>query len=137
MFGRKHKNLQPWLDYFKVLQKYQESGYLEVRPKEHEAYITRAALYTLAWGEDTNLYDNSLPASVKRLQDIAKVVRHIRTYCGWRQQDGYEYLLKPFALHVVKEEHPHDLVYTLHLSRRHVWWKLWMWHDKFEFIPYE
>ena len=129
MFRRKHKNLQPWLDYFKVLQKYQESGYLEVRPKEHEAYITRAALYTLAGG-DVN--DN-----IKLLQDIAKVVRHIRTYCGWRKQDGYEYLKEPFALHVVKEEHPHDLVYTLHLSRRRVWWKLWMKTDRIEVIDYE
>ena len=125
----KHQNLQPWLDYFKVLQQYQEKGYLEVKPKEHEAYITRAALYTLAGG-DVN--DN-----IKLLQEVAKVVRHIRTYCGWRQQDGYEYLLKPFVLHVVKEEYPHDLVYPLHLSRRRVWWKLWMKTDRIEVIDYE
>ena len=125
----KHQNLQPWLDYFQMLRTYQEKGYLEVKPKEHEAYITRAALYTLAGG-DVN--DN-----MKLLQDVAKVVRHIRTYCGWRQQDGYEYLLKPFALHVVKEEYPHDLVYTLHLSRRRVWWKLWMKTDRIEVIDYE
>ena len=137
MFGRKHKNLQPWLDYFKVLQQYQESGYLEVRPKEHEAYITRAALYTLAWGENTNLYDNSLPASVKRLQDIAKVVRHIRTYCGWKNQEGPAYLKESFAVHAVREENPHDPLYTLHLSRRRVWWKLWMKTDRIEVIDYE
>lgn len=129
MFGRKHKNLQPWLDYFKVLQQYQEKGFLEVKPKEHEAYITRAALYTLAGG-DVN--DN-----IKLLQEVAKVVRHIRTYCGWRQQDGYAYLKEPFVLHVVKEEYPHDLVYTLHLSRRRVWWKLWMKTDRIEVIDYE
>ncbi len=44
---KKKTNLQPWLDYFKMLQRYEAKGFLEVKSQEHEAYITRAALLTL------------------------------------------------------------------------------------------
>ena len=47
MSKSKHQDLQPWLDYFKMLQQYEAKGFLEIKPQEHEAYITRAALLTL------------------------------------------------------------------------------------------
>ena len=47
MSKNKHQDLTPRLDYFKMLQQYEQKGFLEVKPKEHEIYITRAALLTL------------------------------------------------------------------------------------------
>lgn len=51
IIGRK-KDLSPWLDWFAVLDKYIESGYLEILPEVHEAYITEAALHTLSNTDD-------------------------------------------------------------------------------------
>ena len=44
---KKHKNLQPWLDYFDMLHTYEQKGYLQMEPQKHETYVTRAALLTL------------------------------------------------------------------------------------------
>lgn len=45
---KSHPDLQPWLDYFQMLHTYEEHGFLQIEAEKHEAYITRAALLTLA-----------------------------------------------------------------------------------------
>lgn len=47
MARNKHRDLQPWLDYFQMLHTYEQKGFLEVKADKHEAYVTRAALLTL------------------------------------------------------------------------------------------
>lgn len=121
MFKVKAKNLQPWLDYFRLLQTYEEKGFLQTEPEKHEAYVTLPALCTLS--EDNAVLE-------------MKVLRRIRAYAGWQSRTGRDYLDRPFAVHVVKGEAPHDLVATLLLSRkRHWWWPLWK-LDSFETITY-
>lgn len=117
LFRKRHVNLQPWLDYFEMLQEYERNGYLEVSLNKGEAYITQAALCTLS-GTDKDRYQMA--------RGIIKAARHIRAYVGWKGRFGREFLLKPFALQVVKDDKPHDMVYTILLSRRRRWWKLWM-----------
>lgn len=110
----KKKDLQPWLDYFSMLRSYEQRGYLEMVPGKGEAYITQPALHALSEGDDpVQQAAWSLPATV----------RNLRTYAGWRSQEGPGYLKKTFAVHVVKEQSPHDLLYTVLLTtRRHWWW---------------
>lgn len=126
--SRKHKDLQPWLDYFELLRTYERKTLLEVMPDKHEAYITHAALFTLSGSEKPN--DQTIRA-------IPSTVKRIRAYAGWRSQHGGDYLSRPFALHVVKDEYPHDLLHTILITRRRVWWKLWSKTDYFERIDYK
>lgn len=153
----KRKSLQPWIDYFKMLHTYEQEGDLEVKLDKHEAYITRAALYTL----------NDIPPihvgeEVINGINILDTVRRIRTYVDFltansiglsafdlkAAYDPEEPLpsipvkqlksvgSKPFALHVVKEEAPHDLLCTILLTRRRVWWRLWRNAEQVEVITY-
>ena len=119
-------DFQPWLDYFDMLRSYEQKGYLEVLPEKHEAYITRAALSTLSDYSGLNQLANG----------IINTAKHIRAYAGWMCQQGNDYLQHPFALHVVKEEHPHDLVYTLLLTRQRKWYCFWRMKDCIEVITY-
>ena len=48
----KKKNLQPWLDYFDMLQTYIQGGFLEMLPAANEAYITEPALYNLGYADE-------------------------------------------------------------------------------------
>lgn len=123
----KNKDLQPWLDYFEMLQTYERKGFLEVIPDKDEAYIVRSALYSLSGtGSTLDELARSVPDTLGR----------IRAYACWKGQQGGDRLLRPFALHVVKEEQPHDLLHTFLLSRRRMWWKLWRKGDKIEIIDY-
>lgn len=113
----KHRDLQPWIEYFGMLRSYEEKGFLEVIPEKHEAFITRAALCTLCIKNVLSL--DSLATKTLR------IVKSIYAYAGWKCQQGGDYLSRPFALHVVKEDAPHDLLYTVLLAhRRHWWWPL-------------
>lgn len=141
------QNLQPWLDYFALLQTYVQQGYLEVIPAASEAYITLPALYALANAdpkEDT----------IQQTRKLCNVARHLRTYAEYLDasdegfklyQQSYEAAndeltsynailqaaqnmqglqkrpRRPFALHVVKSERPHDLLYTVLLTRKRRW----------------
>lgn len=124
---QKHQDLQPWLTYFKVLQTYEEKGYLEVKPTDLEAYVTRAALCTLE-----NKKELALPSG----KDLADALMCIRAYTGWRSQKGQDVLQKPFALHVVREDMPHDLLCTVLVTRRRKWTRLWLYTDHVEVISY-
>lgn len=120
----KHKNLQPWIDYFQMLRTYEEKSYLEIQPEKHEAYVTRAALLTLAPGDvlTENIGDGSL----------ADTIRRIRAYAAFKAMQGENYLSENFALHVVKEKPPHDLLSTIVLTPKRHWWQ----RDKIEVIDY-
>lgn len=132
----KVRNLQPWLDYFGMLQEYERNGYLDVMPEKGEAYVTRAALMTLA-GVSLSASENGDGIDMPYVRRaVARVVRRVRVYSGWRRQDGVAYLDRAFALHVVKEAEPHDLLYTVLLSRRRRWWKLWMKAECMDIITY-
>lgn len=132
----KHQDLQPMLDYFGMLQTYERKGYLEVLPEKGEAYITQPALFTFACVsfEEPKLADVNIPHVMK---NVGHTACRIRTYAGWKSQQGKSYIDKPFALHVVADQHPHDLLYTLLLMRRRVWWKLWRKTDRIEVIDYK
>ena len=127
----KRKSLQPWLDYFEMLHTYEQKGYLEVKPEKHEAYITRAALCTLS--HTPALPEGEGAAADTRVFDTA---RRLRTYAAYRSFSDADYDKYTFALHVVKEEAPHDLLYTLLLTRRRRWWWPWRKAEKVEIINY-
>ena len=150
--SKKNKNLQPWLDYFEVLHSYEQNGLLEVLPEKHEAYVTLPALLTISGFGDANgtkgrgagrsfrapVAPADLPfREIWRLGKVLKsAIRSIRTYAGWKSQHGGGYLDHSFAVHVVKDKEPHDLIYTYLITSRRRWWKLWMWHDSIEVIQY-
>lgn len=110
---KKHKDLQPWLDYFGMLQTYQQKGFLELRPEKHEAFITLPALLTLTPGGDdpTALPQEAIPDTASR----------IRAYAAFCSQHGDGYLSHPFALHIVKDEPPHDMLNTILLTKKKGW----------------
>jgi hypothetical protein len=69
-------------------------------------------------------------------EEIRHCAQRIRAYAWWRSH-GEDYLAQPFALHVVKTDEPHDLLCTVLLTYRRVWWKLWLGKaDKVEVISY-
>lgn len=136
---KRHKNLQPWLDYFRMLQTYEEKGFLQMEPEKHEAYVTLPALYTLADYDDNpaDLADTSSVAVVRRMTAIGGVVRHLRDCAAFRSRDGYGYMSRPFAVHVVTAGEPHDLLHTIVVTTRRRWYRLWTLHDEFDVISYD
>ena len=112
----KRKSLQPWLEYFDMLHTYEQKGYLEVKPEKHEAYITRAALCTLS--PTPALPEGEGGAADTRVLDTA---RRLRIYAAYRSSSDADYDKYAFALHVVKEEPPHDVLCTLLLTRKRNW----------------
>lgn len=128
----KYKSLQPWLDYFELLHTYEQNGYLEVKPEKHEAYITRAALCTIAGVVPMDTVVGGLSADTR----ILDTARRLCTYVAYCSASGADYDKYTFALHVVKEEAPHDLLCTLLLTRKRVWWRLWRKAEQVEVITY-
>ena len=157
MSKNKHQDLQPWLDYFKMLQRYEQKGFLQMNPKEHEAYVTRAALLTLAgiYAEDVQS-----AAISSQPEAIADTLSRLRAYAAYRwapavgQQHPVDmndpaaplpdipkaeltaYFSQPFATHIVKEDYPHDLLLTLLLQRKRSWRTAWQTVDTIEAIDY-
>lgn len=155
--AKKRTNLQPWLDYFKMLQRYEQKGFLEVKPAEHEAYVTRAALLTLA-GIDAE--DVQSAAVSPQPEVLADTLSRLRAYAAYRsapavgQQHPVDindpdaeipvipieeltaYFSQPFAIHIVKEDYPHDLLLTLLLQQKRSWRTAWRTVDTIEAIDY-
>lgn len=123
--------MQPWMDYFAMLRTYEKKGYLDVRADKHEAYITQAALLTLA-GADASQDQSWL----WRVTGSTGVVRNIRSYAAWKSLSGGDYMSWNFALHVVKDDQPHDLLCTILLSHRRRWYRLWLKTEAVEVIGY-
>ena len=136
MFGRKkHKNLQPWLDYFTVLQEYEARGFLDVQKEKNEAYVTEPALHSLSGEGDISKKDRSL-AMLLLARAVPRTARRIRAYAAWRSGKGDAYLAEPFALHVVGDEYPHNPKYTIIVTSRRRWWMPWTVADHVEVVEY-
>ena len=155
--AKKKTNLQPWLDYFKMLQQYEQKGFLQMNPKEHEAYVTRAALLTLANIDAVDIQPVTSSLSDEKLIDLISI---LRAYAAYRsapavgQQHPADmndpaaplpaipeaeltaYLSAPFAVHIVKEDYPHDLLLTLLLQQKRSWRTAWRTVDTIEAIDY-
>lgn len=128
-------DLQPYLDYFEMLQAYIEKGFLEVVPAKGAAYITEAALNTLSNTDASPQEDSGILEGARLLRAYTATLRRIRTYAGWRSQEGTAFFDRPFALYVVKDEHPHDALYILLMTTRRRWWAPWSKCDHVEVIP--
>lgn len=111
--SKKHKDLQPWLDYFNMLAKHIGAVFLEVNPTKHEAYITQPALHALTTGDD--------PSMQLASGAIATTARHLRTYAAWLSQEGEQYQRQPFAVVVVQPDKPNDLLYIICLTQKRNW----------------
>ena len=155
--AKKRTNFQPWLDYFKMLQQYEAKGFLEIKPQEHEAYVTRAALLTLAGIDAEDVQSAAISSQPEALADT---LSRLRAYAAYRsapavgQQHPADmndpaaplpaipeaeltaYLLQPFATHIVKEDYPHDLLLTLLLQQKRSWRTAWRTVDTIEAIDY-
>ena len=152
----KARDLQPYLDYFGMLESYVRSGYIEVLLSAHEAYITLPALHTLA---GTDIYGTKHDTAGK----ILDTARHIRAYAEYLNsaEDAYKKYAKAielapdtpfttaanrkdkdkrhssaFALHVVADRHPHDLIFSVIIERKRRWWNMWKPTDEYEIINY-
>ncbi|MFW5563460.1 MAG: hypothetical protein ACOCNX_01035 [Prevotella sp.] len=121
---KRNKNLQPWLDYFGMLYNYVVNGFLQMEVASHEAYVTLPAIYAMTPGSNVAqiLYGS-----------IARTAQRLRTYAAWLSAEGDKYLNKQFAIHVVKDNYEHDLIYTMLLTRKR---RLFKTYDKFEVINY-
>lgn len=108
----KKTDLQPWLDYFEMLGANEKNGFLKIQEENHEAYVTCSALHAISEGTD--------PLEQLAGGAVADTLGRIRAYAGFKAQKGKAYLKENFALHVVKDDFPHDLIYTLLLSRRRI-----------------
>jgi len=156
MSKSKHQDLTLWLDYFRMLQQYETKGLLEIKPQEHEAYVTRAALLTLS--PTPALPEGEGDAANGKA--LADTLSRLRTYAAYRsapavgQQHPADmndpaaplpvipeaeltaYFSQPFALHIVKEDYPHDLLLTLLLQQKRSWRTAWRTVDTIEVIDY-
>lgn len=155
-----HTSVQPWLDYFAMLETYVDKGFLELAPAMNEAYITYPALFTLA---DTNGLVDDLKGTlrgkerkytnyqlwrntrevVRRIQIYANYIKAIRT--GLEQanemklsvsSDKRIFMEEAFAVHVVEHFAPHDLLLTILLTPRRRWWSFWKISTHYEIIKY-
>ena len=158
MSKSKYQDLAPWLDYFKMLQQYEQEGFLQMKPKEHEAYVTRAALLTLSNINPEDIQSATILSQPPTI--IADTLSRLRAYAAYRwaptvgQQHPADmndpaaplpvipeaeltaYLSQPFAVHIVKEDYPHDLLLTLLLQQKRSWRTAWRTVDTIEAIDY-
>lgn len=128
-------SLQPWLDYFEMLHTYEQTGFLQMEVEKHEAYVTQTSLHTLSGAKDTR--PTTTDHSIRRMQSYAAVIRRLRTYAAFLSTQGRGYLAWPFAVHLVKDDAPHDLLCTVLIEKRRRWWSLWFMVDGFEVITYK
>ena len=122
---KKHKDLQPWLDYFDMLRVNVVSGFLQMSVVKHEAFVTQPGIHAMSEGND--------PA--KQIEDgsILQTAHRIFTYAAWLSGEGNGYRHKPFAVHVVKPDEPHDMIYTILFTRV---LRFMRWKEKVEVINY-
>ncbi len=126
---KKTRNLQPWLDYFGMLQEYEKNGVLEIVKERDEVYVTQPALHAMSEGDD--------PVEQMNGGAIADTILRLRAYVRWMGQEGAESLAKPFVVNVVKDNPPHDVLYTVIVTRRRKWWALWSERDCFDVVKYD
>lgn len=124
----KEKDLQPWYDFFDLLRNYVKKGLMEIKDDCQEAYITEAALYALS---PENAQDESSMAKA-----ALQTAWYISIYAGWLSMEGRSRAGKTFALHVVGNEAPHDIVCSILVTERRRWWNLWQRKQEYEIITY-
>lgn len=124
----KATDLTPWFDYFKMCRAYEDKGFLEIHQSEQEAYITVPAIHAISKGDDIR----------KQFTDgsIRKTVRGIRVYALYKTYGEITDTYRPFALHVVKDTAPHDLLYTLLITFRRCWWWPWRKSERIYVVTY-
>lgn len=122
---KKRKDLQPWVDYFEMLRVNVESGFLQMSVAKHEAFVTQPGIHAMSKGDD--------PA--KQIEDgsVLQTAHRIFTYAAWLSGEGNGYRNKPFAVHVVKDSEPHDMIYTILFTRV---LKFMRWKEQVEVINY-
>ena len=103
-------DVQPWIKFFDMLRTYEQYGLMEVQADKHEAYVTFTALLAMTDGED--------PQQQIASGALTDTTMRIQTYAAWKSQQGKAYLRKLFAVHVVQDDEPHDLIFTLLMRRR-------------------
>ena len=132
---KKHTDLSPLLDYFDMLRRYEQKGYIEVKDDDHEAYITQAAFATLLPShEDTPEAQRALGAAVS---STVQNIRYLAAYRAAAKRGLDDYTTQPFSLHIVGDEPPHDLVTTILLTRRRAARALWMKREHIDVINYQ
>ena len=122
---KKRKDLQPWVDYFEMLRVNVESGFLQMSVAKHEAFVTQPAIHAMSEGDDPE----------KQIEDgsIINTAHRIFIYAAWLSCEGDGYRHKPFAVHVVKPDEPHDMIYTILFTRV---LRFMRWKEKVEVINY-
>ena len=131
----KNLYLQPWLDYFSMLRRYAAQGYLEMAPDKHEAYITLPALLSLAPTDDPLQALKSVPETVTGIRAYAAFL-NTAAAADTAEAEGTEYLGRPFAIHVVEPDLPHNLLYTLLITKKRTWRHPLTPVDSYEVIEY-
>lgn len=145
---RSRDDVQPWLEYFDMLQRHIESGYLDVNLKSHAAYITHTALHAISGTENmVQLMEEYRKRKAKReLGNLAASMWFELRTTAKRIHTYYEYLATtlsvrvskaPFPVYVVADDYPHDLLYTILVTRRRLWWCPWRKKDVCEIITYK
>ena len=148
----KHKDLQPWIDYFRMLQTQADKGLLLMKAGDHEAYITQPCLHAITPGDD--------PTAQVQSGAILDTARHIRAYaaCINAHAEGLStydpavvldpdaplpviptevlaaYQQQPFALNVVQPDAPNDPLYTILLTQVRQFFRT---REKVEVITYD
>ena len=134
-------NVLPWMVYFEMLNAYERKGYLEVIPDKNETFVTRAALFSLS------LCNEKADMSVKTMEETICRIRAHRVYRSQLERIGKSDLKedmgrrpleidRPFALYVVKEENPHDLICIILVTRRRKWYRFWQKTDCIRVVTY-
>lgn len=121
----KHNDLKPWLAIFDMLSACVRLGYLQMNIGKHEAYITQPAIHAICKGDD--------PKRQVKDGDVIVAAERVRNYAAWLSGEGMAYLQANFAVHVVKPDEPHDLMYTFVFARKLRFFK---WKDKVDVITY-
>ena len=122
---KKHKDLQPWLDYFDMLRANVEPGLLQMSVVKHEAFVAQPGIHAMSEGDD--------PAKQIENGSLLQTAHRIFTYAAWLSGEGNGYRHKPFAVHVVKDTEPHDMIYTILFTSV---FRFCRWKEKVEVINY-
>lgn len=106
---KKHSDISPFLEYFSMLSEYLDKGFLQIDVAKHEVFVTQPAIHALSPGND--------PAEQLRNGAIARTALSLRAWAAWMSGEGNDYMKRNFSVHVVKDEEPHDLIFTLLFSQ--------------------
>ena len=126
-------DIQPWMDFVEVLDRYRNRGYLELA-SPGEAYVTMAAISTLAGIDPLQAAARTDYAYSASLWDKLKgVARYIMVYAAY---SGCAGLPKSYAVNVVGDRMPHEPLFVILVCRRRSWRTAWRMKDCFKIVFY-